>query len=56
LYDTDIPIVDEIASAAGILMEKDIGIPVVLIKGYNYSSSNKNSSVLLRSDKNDIFK
>ena len=56
LYDTDIPIVDEIASAAGILMEKDIGIPVVLIKGYNYSNSNKNSSVLLRSDKNDIFK
>ena len=56
LHDTDIPIVDEIASAAGILMEKDIGIPVVLIKGYNYSNSNKNSSVLLRSDKNDIFK
>jgi hypothetical protein len=27
-----------------------------LIKGYNYSNSNKNSSVLLRSDKNDIFK
>ena len=56
LYDTDIPIVDEIASAAGILMEKDIGIPVVLIKGYNYIKSNKNSNILLRSDKNDIFK
>ena len=40
LYDTEVPIVDEIASAAGILMEKDIGIPVVLIKGYNYMKSN----------------
>ena len=56
LHDTEVPIVDELASAAGILMEKDIGIPVVLIKGYNYSKSNKNSNILLRSDKNDIFK
>lgn len=56
LYDTEVPIVDEIASAAGILMEKDIGIPVVLIKGYNYMNSNKDSNILLRSGENDIFK
>ena len=56
LYDTEVPIVDEIASAAGILMEKDIGIPVVLIKGYNYMKSNKDSNILLRSGENDIFK
>ena len=56
LYDTEVPIVDEIASAAGILMEKDIGIPVVLIKGYNYKKSNKDSNILLRSGENDIFK
>ena len=49
-------VVDEIASAAGILMEKDIGIPVVLIKGYNYMKSNKDSNILLRSGENDIFK
>ena len=33
LYDTDIPLVDEISSAAGLLMIKDAGIPVVIIRG-----------------------
>jgi len=37
-------------------MEKDIGVPVVLIRGYNYQRSTRTPSILLRSDKNDIFK
>jgi coenzyme F420-0:L-glutamate ligase/coenzyme F420-1:gamma-L-glutamate ligase len=56
LYDTDVAIIDEISSAAGLLMEKDIGVPVVLIRGYNYQRSTRTPSILLRSDKNDIFK
>jgi coenzyme F420-0:L-glutamate ligase/coenzyme F420-1:gamma-L-glutamate ligase len=56
LYDTDVAIIDEISSAAGLLMEKDIGVPVVLIRGYNYQRSIRTPSILLRSDKNDIFK
>ena len=56
LHDTDVPVVDEVASAAGLLMEKDLGVPVVLIRGYNYQKSKRGSNVLLRSDKNDIFK
>ena len=56
LFDTDVPITDELASAAGLLMEKDIGVPVVLIRGYNYQKSKKGSQILLRSGRNDIFK
>tara|TARA_B100001996_G_scaffold373776_1_gene351615 strand:- start:1592 stop:2338 length:747 start_codon:yes stop_codon:yes gene_type:complete len=56
LYETEVPIIDELASAAGLLMEKDIGVPVVLIRGYNYKKSKKDSNILLRSDKNDIFR
>ena len=56
LNETEVPITDELASAAGLLMEKDIGVPVVLIRGYNYKKSKKDSNILLRSDKNDIFR
>ncbi|MBT3445671.1 coenzyme F420-0:L-glutamate ligase [bacterium] len=56
LYETEVPIVDELASTAGLLMEKDVGIPVVLIRGYNYLRSKENSNLLLRSKNNDIFK
>ena len=56
LKDTIIPIVDELASSAGLLMEKDSGIPVVLIRGYNYSSSRLNSGVLLRRESDDVFR
>ncbi len=56
LKDTIIPIVDELASSAGLLMEKDSGIPVVLIRGYNYSLSRLNSGALLRRESDDVFR
>ena len=56
LFDTDIPIVDELCSTAGILMIKDKGIPVVIIRGYNYSFIKQGLRNIIRSEKNDIFK
>ena len=47
---------DELSSVAGILMEKDAGIPVVLIRGYNYSSSMLDSKGLLRRRGDDVFR
>ena len=56
LSNTEVPIIDELSSAAGILMQKDDGIPVVLIRGYNYISSTDKASVLLRGKQDDIFR
>ena len=56
LKDTIVPIVDELASSAGLLMEKDAGIPVVLIRGYNYDSSRLNAGTLLRRKSDDVFR
>ena len=56
LNDTDVPVIDELASAGGILMEKNAGIPVVLIRGYNYDISAANARVLLRGKQDDIFR
>ena len=56
LFDTDIPIVDELCSTAGILMIKDKGIPVVIIRGYNYTFIKQGLRNIIRSEQNDIFK
>ena len=55
LYDTDIPLVDEISSAAGLLMIKNAGIPVVIIRGYNYIPVKQGLKNIVRSEKNDVF-
>ena len=55
LYDTDIPLVDEISSAAGLLMIKNAGIPVVIIRGYNYIPIKQGLKNIVRSEKNDVF-
>ena len=56
LFDTDIPIADELCSTAGILMIKDKGIPVVIIRGYNYTFIKQGLRNIIRSEQNDIFK
>ncbi|MHA1916900.1 MAG: coenzyme F420-0:L-glutamate ligase [Candidatus Ranarchaeia archaeon] len=48
---------DQIASAAGLLMgESDEGIPVVLIRGYDYKSSESSAGELIRPEEKDIFR
>ena len=42
---------DEISSAAGLLMIKDAGIPVVIIRGYNYIPVKQGLKNIVRSEK-----
>ncbi len=55
LFDTDVPVIDELSSAGGLLMIKNLGIPVVIIRGYNYSFIKKGIKKLIRSREDDIF-
>ena len=52
---TKAQLVDEISSAAGLLMIKDAGIPVVIIRGYNYIPVKQGLKNIVRSEKNDVF-
>ena len=54
---TEIAVVDEIASAAELLMGKSERIPVVIIRGYVYQMvENSSLSQLLRSKEKDLFR
>ena len=54
---TEIAVVDEIASAAELLMGKTNRIPVVIVRGYRHQMFENCSSVgLLRSKERDIFR
>src|SRR5918996_4809083 len=54
---TEIAIVDELASAAELVMGKSKGIPVVVIKGFNFVKS-ENASIyeLIREREKDLFR
>jgi coenzyme F420-0:L-glutamate ligase/coenzyme F420-1:gamma-L-glutamate ligase len=54
---TEIAIVDEIASAAELVMGKSKGIPVVVIKGFDFVKS-ENASIyeLIRKREKDLFR
>ncbi len=59
LMTTKVAIADELASAAELLMgEADEKIPIVLIRGYEYISSNKKnlSNKLIRKEEDDLFR
>lgn len=54
---TEIAIVDEIASAAELQMGKSERVPAVIVRGYDFESSESSSiSDLLRSKENDLFR
>jgi coenzyme F420-0:L-glutamate ligase/coenzyme F420-1:gamma-L-glutamate ligase len=52
---SNIAIADEIASAAELVMNKVDGIPVAIIKGYNYPKGEGDSKDLIRSSRRDLF-
>lgn len=56
LVATEMATADQVACAAGLLMEKAEGIPVVIVRGCNYLSGNKGSSDLIRDPKEDLFR
>ena len=52
---TEIAIIDELASAAELVMKKTIDVPIALIRGVDYKSSKLNASELIRDDNEDFF-
>lgn len=57
LHVTEIAVADEIASAAELVMGKSGGVPVAIVRGYDYEKSEKSSSKeLARKKKNDLFR
>jgi coenzyme F420-0:L-glutamate ligase/coenzyme F420-1:gamma-L-glutamate ligase len=54
---SEIAVVDEIASAAELVMGKSEGTPAVIMRGYKYEKAAKSSAKLLqRSRKQDLFR
>jgi len=53
---TAIALADELASAAELVMRKDSGIPVAIIRGINYQPSESGSRPLIRAPELDLFR
>jgi coenzyme F420-0:L-glutamate ligase/coenzyme F420-1:gamma-L-glutamate ligase len=53
---TVIAIADELTSAAELLMKKSNGVPVVIVRGFEYEASEASSRELIRSSELDLFR
>src|SRR5271156_5158603 len=56
LHHTVIAIADEIASAAGLLMEKAGAVPAVVVRGYKYEPFEGSAKILIRPAEADLFR
>lgn len=56
LQHTVVAIADELAAAAGLLMEKAAAIPAVLVRGYAYQPFDGSAKVLIRPAEADLFR
>jgi coenzyme F420-0:L-glutamate ligase / coenzyme F420-1:gamma-L-glutamate ligase len=56
LHHTVVAIADEIASGAGLLMEKAGAVPAVLMRGYKYEPYEGSAKVLIRPPEADLFR
>ena len=52
---TEIAVIDELASAAELVMKKTVDIPIAIIRGVDYESSKLNANELIRDDNEDFF-
>ena len=52
---TEIAVIDELASAAELVMKKTIDIPIAIIRGVDFKSSKLNANELIRDDNEDFF-
>ena len=55
LMATEIAIVDELAGASELVMNKVDEVPVAIIRGYEYKFSDKSTDEIIRSDDEDFF-
>ncbi len=53
---TALAVADEISSAAGLVMGKTEGVPVAIVRGYEYERSKEGAKLLLRDPDNDLFR
>jgi coenzyme F420-0:L-glutamate ligase / coenzyme F420-1:gamma-L-glutamate ligase len=56
LQHTVVAAADEVAAAAGLLMDKDRGIPAVLLRGYPFERGEGSARELLRERSKDLFR
>ena len=56
LHATILAVADELASAAGLLMRKAEGCPVVVIRGYRHRPANEPASHIVRPANEDLFR
>ncbi|HTG18089.1 MAG TPA: coenzyme F420-0:L-glutamate ligase, partial [Blastocatellia bacterium] len=52
---TVIAIADELTSAAELVMRKSAGIPVAIIRGFDFEESEASSRALIRAQELDLF-
>jgi coenzyme F420-0:L-glutamate ligase / coenzyme F420-1:gamma-L-glutamate ligase len=53
---TILAVADELAAAAGLLMGKSEGVPVILIRGYRYKPSSEPAASIIRPAAEDLFR
>jgi coenzyme F420-0:L-glutamate ligase/coenzyme F420-1:gamma-L-glutamate ligase len=53
---TLLAVADELAAAAGLLMGKSQGFPVILIRGYRYTPSSEPATSIIRPASEDLFR
>ncbi|MGH7856926.1 MAG: coenzyme F420-0:L-glutamate ligase, partial [Candidatus Binatia bacterium] len=56
LHHTVVAVADELAGAAGLLMEKDRGVPAVLVRGYAFEGAAGRARDLIRERSKDLFR
>lgn len=56
LSHTVISVADELACAAGLLMEKSAAVPAVIVRGYKYIPAEGNGHILIRPAEADLFR
>jgi len=56
LHHTVVAVADELAAAAGLVMEKGAGVPAVIIRGYQFIPAEGDGKKLLRPAEADLFR
>jgi coenzyme F420-0:L-glutamate ligase / coenzyme F420-1:gamma-L-glutamate ligase len=56
LASTIIAVADQLAAAAGLLMRKDAGYPVALIRGFEWQPADGSARSLIRKPEQDLFR
>jgi len=56
LHHTVVAVADELAAAAGLVMEKSAAVPAVIIRGYKYAQHEGGAQKLIRPPESDLFR